>query len=320
MSDLKQIIGKKLYELSYDLERKSYLKHITNDLGDIVENNDSILCYVKQKKLDKIISLNRLSLLGMNTYSEFTKNQVYKYKLDKPVYYVFDNIAFPYGLMISSHFVDTIEFKNCTFGNKVSIDARNSNVLFKNNKYDYDVNIKEIFGNGFLRIKNASRVSFCNENFVNSSNLDHPLDFEMDINSKDLEIINSGIECGKKGNLSFNTENIFIYGSVITTSGLYIDTKSIETVDNCILAREGAIIKSNNLKLGNKIQGPVVIYEDDIRKDNTIELEKNRLGKELAKRLGIVVDKCLNINNDRAIEVKKKFNEEPVSHVLKRTR
>lgn len=79
----------------YNEIRQIYLKKSICNIGKIVEEEDKIICYVDQKYIDRYKGnkpFYKLRLNGMNQVTEGIKETVEKFRLNKPVYYVFDGI------------------------------------------------------------------------------------------------------------------------------------------------------------------------------------------------------------------------------------
>jgi len=99
---IKNIVYKQLYKIL----RKKFIKEHITQLGKIVEEDDRIVCYVEQKKLDVYRKKNfSIDLDGFNTLIQRNKEIVDSFKLNKPVYYIFDTIIFKYSTRISGMFL-----------------------------------------------------------------------------------------------------------------------------------------------------------------------------------------------------------------------
>lgn len=116
-------IKKKAKLKVYNEARQLYLKKSICNIGKIVEEEDKIICYVDQKSIDRYKGNNplyKLRLNGMNQVTEGIKETVENFRLNKPVYYIFDGIEFSTGLEITSLWSNVI-FRNCTFDKNIGI-------------------------------------------------------------------------------------------------------------------------------------------------------------------------------------------------------
>ncbi|UKI27376.1 MAG: hypothetical protein L6V91_01715 [Bacilli bacterium] len=109
------------------IKRKLALRSITGNMGRVVEDDDEINCYVRQKiKKNGCIIFKKVAVIFNN------ENITRKYGIDKPIHYIFDglkcssdiygydgikldfrNCYFKYCSYIS--LVGDCEFENCTF-------------------------------------------------------------------------------------------------------------------------------------------------------------------------------------------------------------
>lgn len=134
----------KIERLKYERARTKFLTQITQNIGTIEEREDSIICYVKQDLLEKNSKrvFYELHCYGMNTVYDKSRELVNYYKLNKPVYYIFDGICFDTVVNIASSFSNII-FKNCTFNLGIRIFFADT-IILENNKYNSWTNFKEL--------------------------------------------------------------------------------------------------------------------------------------------------------------------------------
>ena len=123
-------------------KRKLALRSITGNMGRVVENEDEIICYVKQKKVGK----DCIFLNGCRSFDN--GNTARKYGIDKPIHYIFDglkcssdiygydgikldfrNCYFKYCSYIS--LVGDCEFENCTFASSLFYDIYADDITIK---------------------------------------------------------------------------------------------------------------------------------------------------------------------------------------------
>ena len=123
-------------------KRKLALRSITGNMGRVVEDEDEIICYVKQKKAGK----GCIFLGGCHSFDN--GNTARRYGIDKPIHYIFDglkcssdiygydgikldfrNCYFKYCSYIS--LVGDCEFENCTFASSLFYDIYADDITIK---------------------------------------------------------------------------------------------------------------------------------------------------------------------------------------------
>lgn len=293
--------------------RQGYIKEVISNIGDIVETEDSITCYVDQKKFDKSRRKRNqryhLQLNGMNTHYEKSKNVVNKFKLNKPVYYVFENITFDSFIKISSYFAN-ITFKNCTFDMGLDISA--DNVTFENNKYR-DWSTTYINGNETFLVGSVTNLRFINENFVNSYEYRKESRFGIKMKSDTLEIVDSKIITDKDGEINFKAKNTKIKDSDISSPEIYIDTENIKS-NSRFTSTRGIIIDSTSHDLEN------CVFDTPVFMLNGVEIPMNN-GKNIIVDSVDIKEELINARLE-VVEYLTKLrdicNKETVEKILKK--
>lgn len=311
--------------------RRYYLNKLTGKIGEIEICDDKIVCYVKQDLLDKTLrgkySIYDLELYGVSKNIE-DKEMLEWYGLDKPLFYVFDNIKFRAGLKFSSFHASVI-FKNCQFRENIGIFWA-EDVIFENNKY-YNWTTRFYLGDSFLYGRVYGNLKFVDDNFVNSYEYKKYGDnkFGMSIEVGNLEIVNSKIEAESLGNIQIEAQEMNIIDSEIVSSEVYVDSKVMKSVNGNIIASRGVIIDNENKDLGIcNIDAPYFVYNGNVLvsgSTNSVvidtrpnDLEKNRL--RLLEELKKVRD-CCNVENDKVIQVlKNDLNSRQVGKVLSKVK
>lgn len=110
MSKIMEKLRKKVIHKVYNIARQDYLERFVGNLGKIVEEDDKITVYATQELVNKNGKKVYYELMcnGMNTHYEKSRNIVEKYKLNKPVYFIFDGIVFDRFTRLSSRFGNVI--------------------------------------------------------------------------------------------------------------------------------------------------------------------------------------------------------------------
>lgn len=287
--------------------RKRYLKDITKNIGDIIEIDDKIICFVNQKKLDRSgrdgSSLYKLQLNGFNKNCGQTKEVMEELELDKPIYYIFDHIEFKTGLNFSSHFAHVV-FRNCTFHKNIGIFWADD-VTFENNTY-LDWYSGYYYGNCFL-YGNVGSLTFQDENFINHYQYPCSTQFGMNLNVDKLKVCRSFIQTDKQANLNIFSKDTVIQQSKIQAAEIYLETDSISIDNSSIIGKNGVMIENSKYDFSGVVQSPVVIYngvefsnygKDTISIDsNTCELTEARL--QLVQQLRSMKDACNQVNREK---------------------
>lgn len=309
-------IKKKLRKKVYKIIRYLIIKEHTKDLGKIEEHDDKIICYVNNKKLKKYKSSPYYEIYFKHILD---KEIATSYKLNKPIYYIIEDMNFDRMLQFYSVPDTYIKFKNCSFNDAIRI-IQADNVIFENNKY-LNKYYLYLFNKCFLegRIQN---LEFINEEFINCEKNKLRNYFGINVEANNIKIINSQVNADERnGIISLKVkDNLIIQDSEIFAPIIDIDSKNIQTKDSALIATEIVNIKNeNNNEIAN-VQSKEIIYnglninEENITKEN-IELKIAR--KELMNKLRELKNSCNNINNTIINNVSNNLNEQSISRVLK---
>lgn len=288
----------KIEELKCKRTRAKFLKQVISNIGTIEEKEDCIICYVKQELLEKNGKrvFYELHCNGMNTIYDKSRELVDYFKLNKPVYYIFDGINFDTVVNISSLFANII-FKNCTFNIGIRCLFANS-ITFKNNKYNCWTEFKD-YGNAFLYGKiNNLRIE--HEQFINNPEF-HNFDnnFGINVETNKISIVCSNIQAGNNGQINVKANETVLQYSKMIAPEIYLDSDSIFFGKSLLKAENGIIIENKNCECNTEVgfynvDSPYTVYNgaeittdyDDKNK----ELKENRL--KLVKTLKNVINKC----------------------------
>lgn len=249
--DFLQLIKEKKDKLLYDYGRNKFLTKTIANIGDIEEEEDCIICIVKQDLLDKNAKPNfyQLDLDGMNTYYDKGKEIVDYYKLNKPVHYIFDGIHFDTPININSYFCD-ITFVNCVFSHSWITIFNADEITFSKNTFLDATSI--VSNQAFLRILSNTKIRklyFIDENFVNKSKLKKYGENKFGINivADEIHIYKSTIITDEtNGNLFMKAKKIDIAKSTIHSPEIYFDTNHIDNTKSSLIATKGIIVGNTN--------------------------------------------------------------------------
>jgi hypothetical protein len=322
MGKIRDYIKKKIELKLFNLVRQDYLERFVGNLGKIVEEDDKIVIYATQKLVDKNGKkiIYELHSSGMNTYYEKSREIVEKYKLNKPVYFVFDGIKFDRYVQLSSHFSNVI-FKNCTFDNGLQV-FHCENLTLENNKY---YNWIDFGYKPFLSGK-VKELTIKNDKFVNSyeNKKYSETKFGIQISSDKVNIVNSNICAESHGKINIDAKEISIINSTISAPEIYLGSDSIKSSNSVIKSNNGIIIDNKNCDFNGNVQAPIVIYNGiDLNASNKtisvnesdVNLKKAR--QKLLNKLRYLRDYCEQININKSQKIKKQLDSQPISKVLR---
>ncbi len=291
-------ISKKIERLKYERDRTKFLKRIIPRIGTIEELEDCIICYASQKLLEKNAkrAYYELRCNGMNTVYDKSRELVDYFKLNKPVYYIFDGICFDTVVNLSSIFSNII-FRNCTFNIGIQIPFADT-ITLENNRYICWTDFKEC-GNAFLRGK-VKNLEIKNENFINQYELKKygENNFGINIEVDNLKIENSTICAENHGQINIKSKKTIIWKSKISAPEIYLDSDSI-VFDNSLLKATGIIIENKNCDCDTEVgfyntDSPYVVYNGTEITTN-IEFFNDEELKEKSKMLTSITDKCSQV-------------------------
>lgn len=290
----------KIEELEYERARTKYLRQVIPRIGTIEESENCIICYVKQELLEKNSkkAFYELHCNGMNTVYDRSRELVDYFKLNKPVYYIFDGIYFDTVVNIASTFSNII-FRNCTFNNGIRIFFADT-ITLEGNKYNCWTNFKD-YGNAFLwgKIKN---LEIKNENFINQYELKEygENNFGINIEVDNLKIDNSTICAESQGQINVKAKETNVLNSNISAPEIYLDSDSIAFGRSLLKAENGIIIENKNCECDTEVgfynvDSPYVVYNGteiitDYEDFKDKEVKEKRLA--LVKVLTNVINKC----------------------------
>ena len=307
--------------------RNNLLKRMICNIGKIVEDNDKIIIYVEQKKMERYKvgrPIYSLSLNGFYNILTENNNIINNFNLNKPIYYIFDSIIFNNAVEITSVCAHVI-FDNCTFSKNVGIIYANE-ITFKNSTYIDDCPVY-FNGNCFFTADNVEKITFINDNFHNDyrvSKYANPI-FGMKTNANSIEIINSYIETNHSGTIDIKAKNIIMKKSLLKGSELYIDSQSIESFNSLIISENGLIIENANCNFEGEIESPITIYNgvDLAQKNSIINISQNKkILKEQRKKLVDALQKlnqsCQQLKEDEKDKIGDYYDKKLVKEIIKK--
>jgi len=310
----------------YEFKRIKYLKMITSLYDKFEITDDKIICYINNEKLEK----TRSQTLGYNySFSDidifkYNKSILTRYNLDKPIYYVIENMDFKdkieFYIQKNAHLI----FKNCTFNYQTQISGNDGGeVIFENNTY-FSEGKHSLIKKPFVKI-NAGNIKFNNENFINTGDVENLglSYFGIEMKSKTLELINSTLETNGKidiesgeidilfskincpeiiivaeildsykgiitsenGTLDIISDETYLESSVLFASLVSIISKAVHSSKTRVIAKTGIIIENNSDNKLDNIVSPLTIYNGAYIPEDSKIIKEIELSKERSKLL-----------------------------------
>ena len=226
--------------------KQKLLTALTHHLGEVVEKEDRILCYVSAEKI-KLFK----SKITLGKYFVPKQREIEKYNLDKPIYFIFNYIHFYDQVCLYCPIEEyNIVFKNCYFEKEVYIE-QTKNVTFQNNTYYIpslcgDVENLNIINEHFHCIEKSGDKYLLNLKVKNLKIKDSIFNFDeqdggVRIKANKIDMIDSYIRTHEK--------------IEIDTNKIYLNNSDIKSETKIILNEKN---NYNNMICG--IESPITIY------------------------------------------------------------
>lgn len=306
-------------EKIYNIARKSILKSATRNIGSITEEDDKFICYVDQKRMHQEYNDDfglDLDLTGFNyEFDEKDKKVLSLYNLTKPIYYVFDNITFDKKVALKSIFCKVI-FKNCTFKGDIQFDY-NNDITFENNKYLGSNPLHEGWPCYMYKSSIVYNLTFKDENLFNKEDCCTLNNFGIQIEADNINFINTNIDIDNPGDIYINASKITAKNSTILAREIYLDSDSIDFTDSLVSAKEGIIIDNEKADFNKSAYAPVVVYNGKYL-DEKDETELDNARKEFITQLKAISNYCKQLNDEKALEIRRNLDNKSVLKVLKK--
>ena len=316
-------IKNKIDMFNYNKEREEVIKRWICNIGEIVEEEDRIICYVKQ---DLLVNKCRyicdyLMLDGLFAGDKFYIEQRNRLNLNKPVFYIFDGIHFEWCFRFNSKGNCHIIFRNCMYKNGIDISYAN-NVTFENNKY-YNYYSDSYVGRYVFLVGNKiNKITFRNEKYGNRYRSGLSLKYGIDIDAKVVEIIDSKIDSHTYGNINICASEMVIENSSIYCGKIVLDVDEIKYMVSHIDARESVTIDNKNKNYIENIDSPLVIYNNTLIKpvsgvlgDINEGFELNQARLELILKLCELGNLCQRIEDRKIKNVRRVYEQQPIGLV-----
>ena len=298
----------KIKDIIYNMARFIVRNKLTGNLGKVVEDDEKIICYVRNRKNKYTISCS-----GIRRSNQIMAE---KYNLNKPIYYVID------GLNLKRHMTYIFGYdgceviiKNCNFGlelcinitGKCTIDNTNITAHSWSSVYATDLVVKNMNKDQIRVIGSNTHVCFAAHNSITI------MDSNIDVKAKNTEI-------------SFNvTNDLNIINSTISSNKVECIASNINVDKKSLLkASDSVAIESNDYNPVNII-APIVKLNNEIIKTPKEPITLKKITDPLSlKRLELInllrniKQQCEQISSKKISNYKEKINNQPISKTLKK--
>ena len=289
------------------------MNYLTNNLGEVIEDDEKITCYVKKNKLLESGEYSYdIDCLGIGN-DDYRKKIAKAYNLDKPICYVIDGLELDGKLTIFSGSCEVI-IKNCSFDLGLFVIAGGKFTL--DNTYINIFNYLSIHANELV-IKNMR-----SEQLKDISRDREPM-ITFDSNSK-LDLIDSNIGNNKQRFRFCAKDTLNIVNSNVTgqeieceSSKINADKKSSLTASNIVSLKTGDFNSLNITAPVITLNGEELVIEKGkcVFRKSTDSLELRR--SELISLLKKLKNRCESINTKKVSKYKEMQDAKPIRKILK---
>lgn len=318
-------LNKKISSQVFNFKRKTFLQELLGRYGKIIEQDDQITIYVSQRKLRKRKKNYEyiLNLCGSGSFEEEFNNALKTLDLNKPVFYIFDNIIFGAPVYLFS-LANNVMFKNCIFKHGLQIFSAKT-ITLENNKYQSWVENFH-YGDSFLCGK-INELNFINDDFSNSYELKKygKQRFGLNISANKVNIINSNICAESKGKTKIETKEMNLTNATIIGPEVDLHVDTITSNNSIIKSKNEVIVVNKDGDFKVNVYAPSLVYNGIKLSDPTqvisIDKEKvelQRMRQQLLQRLRSLRDHCMQINKAQIKKVEKELSEQPISQIVKK--
>ena len=298
-------------KILYNIIRYILKKKFTGFLGDVLEEEDKIICNVKYNRLKK--KRYYLDIFCRNI-DEDNKELAKKYNLDKQICYIFDGLTFKKNY-VNIYGYDNCEIiiKNCVFDDGLYL-TNDGKSFVKDTLINSSCN-RITLGSNDLKVDNicvAKDLDFCSN-----------LDFCMSVKNT-LKISNTNLDLLKENIYLYSFNEIYVENSFISGPYILIEAKKLNfnnsklnvkrdfelTVESCDQVKVNAdrIICH---KMPCNLNREEIIINNDI---NNLMFQYKEL-KEVLKK---IKNKCEEANEIKKFIYREKLNNSTISRVLKK--
>ena len=303
---------------NYNMARIYIKKKLTHNLGKVVEDDKKITCYIKSSNLEKRKSKYKDNSYTISCYGigEDEEKLVKKYKLNKPICYVFEDIDFKdHKIYIFGYDNCEVIIKNCTFSSNKGVS-----IVGTDGKCTIDNTNITIFP--YLNIT-AKELIIKNMDSSKIGTINPKADILFAAKDK-IEVIDSNIG-NQKENIIITlraTNKLNLINSNIVGNKLECKSNVITTdKQSSLVAVDKIILQINNFNPININAPTIVLNKEEISNKSTeIKRVTDPLTKKRLELINILKQakiQCESINSQKVLESEEELNSRPVSRILK---
>lgn len=293
MGFIKKIKSKKM-----ENNRLYALKNVTGNLGEVVEEENRIVCYVDKK----VQGMKKIELFNVNSNRNLILSK--EYNFNKPIYYLLDGLDFDNGNVVELFGYDDVN---------VVINNCNLSCYFN------------IFGNCIIKnctFTDSSWLSIYAKNLrFSKCNIDSPTDIKVSA-TKEMYIYDMRINANRNF-VTFSCGNKILFDNtkVCSKKILNINSPYINSCDSYFTANR-VNISSDEFNAMNIEALGIVCNESKVGKGRMIvSKEVTSLSSERDRLIDVLkqtYNKCKSFNDKEIEDFSCSINSRPVSKVLKK--
>ena len=304
---------KNIKYIYHKIKLEIFLKRLNKILCKTIIESDKVMFYVDNHYLNKLS--NKADEYNLEFYTlnknddnyEKTKKYFDYYDLNKPFFYIIDDMIFDKKVNLNIQGKSTVVFRNCIF--KEGIEIKNSDkLILSNNKYYCRGSYSYFDDKHYLTGRNINELTLINEDFSNKDYSHHPTpNFGIYLETKKLNIINTNINTDRtiilegkpyyldtKGEIILKSSELNISNSKIKSPNIYINSSSIKNNKDTTLESSQCIVIENSKEdmTLNNIQTPYLIYNKKEQKlisinkiNRVLETAINKANKKILQKI-----------------------------------
>lgn len=297
----------------YNIMRKHAMNYLTNNLGEVIEDDEKITCYVKKNKIKKNKNIKysyAIDCSGIEN-DDHRKKIAKAYNLDKPICYVIDGFKLRDELSICSGSCEVI-IKNCSFdlslyviaGGKFTLDNTYINIFNYLSIYANELVIKNMRSEQLKEFSCKPTITF-------------------DSHSK-LDLIDSNIGNNDQRFRFWAKDSLNIVNSTITGQEIECESSKINADEKSSLTASNKVsLKTDDFNSINITAPVITLNGEELENENgkgvfrksTDSLELRRA--ELTSLLNNLKNRCKSINEKIVSEYEEMQNAKPIERILK---
>ena len=290
-------------EIIYNFNRNLFKKHITRNLGDVIEQEDKIVCYVD---LDKAGIKNKA--IGCSGIKKEDKELAKYFNLDKPISYVIDGF-YNYDSYLSIFGYENCEviIRNCDFKYGIFVYVNGNCTLENTTIATYDklvigcsdtLTIKDMKNDQIRLIEPIATINFTSDNkiIIEKSSIGTSKNNSFEFKTKELELLDSNIT-----------------GEVIKSNSNQIKADS----ESSLTATERVVINADEFD-SIKINSPKIVFNNEEMVNEKRKIIFKKINDPLTMKRLELINLLNTILTESEETIKEELSTKPIRKVLSR--